>query len=124
MIDKAKFIEEIINFINHKLFDLSSNNPLFDIVVRPYISKIINVNISKLDKALSLITDENGKIDASGLLNDMIDKLIVSNVNSINGLTIENGSIKVNIPFMNKTIIIDKTDFDELKNNIEKYENA
>ena len=124
MIDKAKFIEEIINFINHKLSDLSSNNPLFDIVVRPYISKIINVNISKLDKALSLITDENGKIDASGLLNDMIDKLVVSNVNSINGLTIENGSIKMNIPFMNKTIVIDKTDFDELKNNIEKYENA
>lgn len=124
MIDKAKFIEEIVNFINHKLSDLSSNNPLFDIVVRPYISKIINVNISKLDKALSLITDENGKIDASGLLNDMIDKLVVSNVNSINGLTIENGSIKMNIPFMNKTIIIDKTDFDELKNNIEKYENA
>lgn len=124
MINKAKFIEEIVNFINHKLSDLSSNNPLFDIVVRPYISKIINVNISKLDKALSLITDENGKIDASGLLNDMIDKLIVSNVNNINGLTIENGSIKMNIPFMNKTIIIDKTDFDELKNNIEKYENA
>lgn len=124
MIDKAKFIEEIINFINHKLSDLSSNNPLFDIVARPYISKIINVNISKLDKALSLITDENGKIDASGLLNDMIDKLVVSNVNSINGLTIENGSIKMNIPFMNKTIVIDKTDFDELKNNIEKYENA
>lgn len=31
------------------------------------------------------------------------------------------GSIKVTIPFMNKTVIFDKDDFNELKTNIEKY---
>ena len=50
-----------------------------------------------------------------------IDRLIVSKANTINGVTIGEGSIKVTIPFMNKTVIFDKDDFNELKTNIEKY---
>lgn len=60
-------------------------------------------------------------VDGDGLLNDMIDKLIVSKANTINGVTIGEGSIKITIPFMNKTVIFDKDDFNELKTNIEKY---
>lgn len=36
-------------------------------------------------------------------------------------ITYGEGSIKVTIPFMNKTVIFDKDDFNELKTNIEKY---
>lgn len=121
MINKDNLIEEILKFINSKIADISSSNPLFDIVVKPYLSKIVDTNVSKLDKALSLITDEKGMVDGDGLLNDMIDKLIVSKANTINGVTIGEGSIKVTIPFMNKTVIFDKDDFNELKTNIEKY---
>lgn len=121
MINKDNLIEEILKFINSKIADISSSNPLFDIVVKPYLSKIVDTNVSKLDKALSLITDEKGMVDGDGLLNDMIDRLIVSKANNINGVTIGEGSIKVTIPFMNKTVIFDKDDFNELKTNIEKY---
>lgn len=121
MIDKDKLIEELLKFINTKISDISSSNPLFDIVAKPYLSKIVDANVSKLDKALSLITDENGMVDGDGLLNDMLDRLIVSKANTINGVTIGEGSIKLTIPFINKTIVFDKEDFDELKTNIEKY---
>lgn len=121
MINKDNLIEEILKFINSKIADISSSNLLFDIVAKPYLSKIVDTNVSKLDKALSLITDEKGMVDGDGLLNDMIDKLIVSKANTINGVTIGEGSIKVTIPFMNKTVIFDKDDFNELKTNIEKY---
>lgn len=60
-------------------------------------------------------------VDADGLLTDMIDRLIVSKANTINGITIGEGSVKITIPFMNKTVVFDKEDFDELKTNIEKY---
>lgn len=121
MINKDNLIEEILKFINTKITDISSNNPLFDIVAKPYISKVITNNVSKLDKALSLITDDKGMIDADGLLTDMIDRLIVSKANTINGVTIGEGSVKITIPFMNKTVVFDKDDFNELKTNIEKY---
>lgn len=121
MINKDNLIEEILKFINSKIADISSSNSLFDIVAKPYLSKIVDTNVSKLDKALSLITDEKGIVDGDGLLNDMIDRLIVSKANTINGVTIGEGSIKITIPFMNKTVIFDKDDFNELKTNIEKY---
>lgn len=78
MINKDNLIEEILKFINTKIADISSNNPLFDIVAKPYISKVVTNNVSKLDKALSLIADDKGMVDADGLLTDMIDRLIVS----------------------------------------------
>lgn len=104
--------------------DISSNNPLFDIVAKPYISKVVTNNVSKLDKALSLIADDKGMVDADGLLTDMIDRLIVSKANTINGVTIGEGSVKITIPFMNKTVVFDKDDFNELKTNIENYEKS
>lgn len=124
MINKDNLIEEILKFINSKIADISSSNPLFDIVTKPYLSKIVDTNVSKLDKALSLITDEKGMVDGNGLLNDMIDRLIVSKANTINGVTIGEGSVKITIPFINKTVIFDKDDFNELKTNIENYEKS
>ena len=124
MINKDNLIVEILKFINTKITDISSNNPLFDIVAKPYISKVITNNVSKLDKALSLITDDKGMVDADGLLTDMIDRLIVSKTNTINGVTIGEGSVKITIPFMNKTVVFDKDDFNELKTNIENYEKS
>lgn len=94
MINKDNLIEEILKFINTKIADISSNNPLFDIVAKPYISKVVTNNVSKLDKALSLIADDKGMVDADGLLTDMIDRLIVSKANTINGVTIGEGSVK------------------------------
>lgn len=124
MINKDNLIEEILKFINTKIADISNNNPLFDIVAKPYISKVVTNNVSKLDKALSLIVDDKGMVDADGLLTDMIDRLIVSKANTINGVTIGEGSVKITIPFMNKTVVFDKDDFNELKTNIENYEKS
>lgn len=104
--------------INNTLAMLDVKDVILDLFD---LSKIVDTNVSKLDKALSLITDEKGMVDGDGLLNDMIDRLIVSKANTINGVTIGEGSIKVTIPFMNKTVIFDKDDFNELKTNIEKY---
>lgn len=49
---------------------------------------------------------------------------IVSKANTINGVTIGEGSVKITIPFMNKTVVFDKDDFNELKTNIENYEKS
>lgn len=40
------------------------------------------------------------------------------------GVTIGEGSVKITIPFMNKTVVFDKDDFNELKTNIENYEKS
>lgn len=39
-------------------------------------------------------------------------------------VAIGEGSVKITIPFMNKTVVFDKDDFNELKTNIENYEKS
>ena len=50
MINKDNLIEEILKFINTKIADISSNNPLFDIVAKPYISKVIRSEERRVGK--------------------------------------------------------------------------
>lgn len=108
----------------HKVFLLIAKWIPVAVAAGILINNTLAINVSKLDKALSLIADDKGMVDADGLLTDMIDRLIVSKTNTINGVTIGEGSVKITIPFMNKTVVFDKDDFNELKTNIENYEKS
>lgn len=121
MVKKDNALNILGNFVNTKLNTLGDNNPIFNIFVRPYIERVISNNMSKVDNLLSLIADENGMVDIDGILNDMIDRLIVSEVNKINGINIGKGEIKIDVPLINKSIVFTTDDFKELHNNIRKY---
>lgn len=121
MVKKDNALNILGNFVNTKLNTLGDNNPIFNIFVRPYIERVISNNMSKVDNLLSLIADENGMVDIDGILNDMIDRLIVSEVNKINGINIGKGEIKIDVPLINKSIVFTTDDFKELHNNIKKY---
>ena len=71
--------------------------------------------IGKVNQALSIIADENGMIDADGILNDMIDNLIISPVKEERGIKIGAGTVEIKIPFINKAIALDKDDINEFK---------
>lgn len=78
-----------------------------------------NVNAGNIN-----ITEEEASVIIDHLT--MLNKGVatVSKANTINGVTIGEGSVKITIPFMNKTVIFDKDDFNELKTNIENYEKS
>lgn len=120
MINKDILIQEIIKFMNTKLVDLSKDNTLVSVFVRPIVSRMINNNIPKIEKALSYIADENDMVDADGILNDMIDNLLISPVKEERGIKIGEGYVEINVPFVNKAIHFDKTDIDEFKQSLIK----
>ena len=60
MVNKEIIINKLIEFFNNKLTVLSSDSQLVNVFVRPFVARIINNNISKIDKALSLIANEDG----------------------------------------------------------------
>lgn len=88
MVNKEIIINKLIEFFNNKLTVLSSDSQLINVFVRPFVARIINNNISKIDKALSLIANEDGMIDADGILNDVVDNLISSPVKEEHGIAI------------------------------------
>lgn len=121
MVDRKVIIDKLVALIDTKLNEVALSNPMF-MVFRPIISRAINNNIGKLDSILKLVQDKNGQIDVEGILSEMTDNLLIAQVkkysNDIGGLEIGNGSVKIDIPFINKTLVFDSTDIEELKNNL------
>lgn len=104
MVNKDELINKLVEFLDIKLTNLSKDNQLINVFIRPIFSRIINNNIGKVNQALSIIADENGMIDADGILNDMIDNLIISPVKEERGIKIGAGTVEIKIPFINKAI--------------------
>lgn len=64
---------------------------------------------------------ENSEI-ADGILNDMIDNLIISPVKEERGIKIGAGNVEIKIPFINKAIALDKDDINEFKEMLSKIQ--
>lgn len=100
---------------------MSASNP-FILIIRPIVARAVNNNIEKLDSVLKLVQDKDGKVDIEGILSEMIDNLLVAQIkkypNILGGVELGNGSIKVNIPFLDKAIVFDSTDIESFKQNL------
>lgn len=59
---------------------------------------------------------------ADGILNDMIDNLIISPVKEERGIKIGAGNVEIKIPFINKAIALDKDDINEFKEMLSKIQ--
>lgn len=122
MVSKDMLINKLVEFLDIKLTNLANDNQLINVFVRPIFSRFINNNISKIDKALSIVADDNGMIDADGILNDMIDNLVISPVKESAGVKVGAGTVEIKIPFINKAISLDKEDIAEFKQMLMKID--
>lgn len=121
MIERKVIIDRLVSFVDTKLSEMSTTNP-FILIIRPIVSRAVNNNIEKLDSVLKLVQDKDGKVDIEGILSEMIDNLLVAQIkkypNILGGVELGNGSIKVNIPFLDKAIVFDSTDIESFKQNL------
>lgn len=121
MIERKVIIDKLVSFVDMKLSEMSASNP-FILFIRPIVARAVNNNVEKLDSILKLVQDKDGKVDIEGILSEMIDNLIVAQVkkypNVLGGVELGNGSIKVNIPFLDKAIVFDSTDIEAFKQNL------
>ena len=91
-------------------------------IIKPYVSRVANNYIGKLDGLLKAIEDKDGKVDIEGILSESIDNLVVAQVkkypNVFSGIEIGNGTIKINIPSFDKQLVFDYNDIETFKQNI------
>lgn len=89
---------------------------------KPYVSRVANNYIGKLDGLLKAIEDKDGKVDIEGILSESIDNLVVAQVkkypNVFSGIEIGNGTIKINIPSFDKQLVFDYNDIESFKQNL------
>lgn len=121
MVTKETIINEIVNYASTKINSIANESVLFDILFKPFITEVVNVNIAKLDSILSLVTNEEGLINAEKLINDIVDNLVVAPVKNIKGINVGDGKVEINLPMIGGSVVFDRSDFEELKTNINKH---
>lgn len=121
MVDRKVIIDKIVSFVDMKLSELSATNP-FVLIIRPIVARVVNNNIEKVDSVLKLIQDKDGKVDVEGILSEMIDNLLVAQIKKypdvLGGVEIGNGTIKINIPFVDKAVVFDSSDIEIFKQSL------
>ena len=121
MVTRENLITEITNYATNKINALSSKSVMFDILVKPFIAEAVEVNIAKLDDLLKLVTDDKGLINTDRLINNIVDNLIVAPIKNVKGIYVGEGKIQIDIPMMGGSIVFDRSDFEELRTNINKH---
>lgn len=123
MISKAKFIDTLVSFIGIKLDEITLNMPILGLF-RPVVAEMVNNNINKLDKVLTLISDDNGMINSDKILSEMLDNLIVMPIQQypdiFGGISLGKGTITIKIPFIDKAIEFNSNDIESFKNLLNK----
>lgn len=118
MVERKIIIDKVVGFANAKLSEMSSTNP-FVLIIRPFVARAINNNISKFDSLLKIVQDDKGMVDIEGIMDEMVDNLLVAQVKKypdvLGGVEIGNGAVKVNIPMLNKAVVFDTDDIRTFK---------
>lgn len=112
-------MSKLHSYINTQLNSLSQNNPLIA-VAKPFLSRFIENNTYKVEFMLKQISDRNGMIDVDNLLTETIDSVINTkpfriDTKFLGELEIGDGKIKMQLPLMNKDLILTQQDLEHLK---------
>lgn len=106
-------------YIDKKLGVLATNDPLMALI-KPFASRAINNNLYQVETILKQIADKDGMIDVDGLLSETIESVLNTKPFRINSgvlgeLEIGSGKVKMDIPMLNKALVLNHQDLLELK---------
>lgn len=119
MIAIPQLKERLQSYLVSQIETLGKTNPMIGFT-KPLITRALNKNLSKLDKALDLIADENGNIEIEGILEEMIQSVVSSNpfimkTPFIGDVEIGGGTIKLNVPLTDKSLVFNESDLQGFK---------
>lgn len=114
--NKIRIAEILREYIITQLNNFNSPSISF---LKPIIVRVLNNNYKKIYSYLDLLADDNGNIDAIGIITDISSSLISAkpftvNIPIIGDILIGEGKISMSLPFVNKDIIFTKKDLDVL----------
>lgn len=124
----AKHVDVITSkledYIQKQLILVSKDNPTIALA-KPFLSRIVNNNMYKVDNMLKQIADKDGLIDIDGILSETIDNLISIKPFKVDSgflgeLEIGDGKVRLNLPIVDKVLVFNKEDLMNLKDFLNK----
>lgn len=112
-------IGNLQKFIDLRLTTLSQENPLIALL-KPLAIRAIDNNLYKVETLLKQISDKDGLVDIEGILTEMSNNILNTkpfklNTGFLGELEIGAGNIKMDIPIVNKSLVLNQQDLIELK---------
>lgn len=112
------------DYIQKQLILISKDNPSIALA-KPFLSRIVNNNIYKVNNILKQIADKDGLIDIDGILSETIDSLISIKPFKVDSgflgeLEIGDGKVRLNLPIVDKVLVFNKEDLMNLKDFLNK----
>ena len=119
MVTIVQLTDNLRAYVATQLDTMSKNTPMIGFM-KPFITRALDKNFSKVTKALDLIANDEGKIDIEDILTEMIENVINTNpftfkTSFIGDIEIGGGQIKFNLPLTDKRLVLDMTDLEAFK---------
>lgn len=124
MISIVQLTTNLKSYITTQLDNMSTDNPMISFI-KPLITRAIDKNFNKVNKALDLIADSEGNIDVENILEEMMQSVLntkpfVFNTSIVGDIEIGGGFIKLNVPLTNKKLVLDVNDLETFKEMLTK----
>lgn len=118
----SKVVNKLREYVINQVGILAKTNPLIGFT-KPLIIRVIDNNIDKADKTLSLLADKDGNIDVENIMTEMIESVMNTkpfdiHTSFMGDINIGDGKIILNIPFTDKNIVFNKSDLEILRNTL------
>lgn len=118
----SRVIDKMKGFVLNQVDSLAKTNPLIGFT-KPLITRVINNNIDKADKALALLADKNGNIDIENIIPEMMESVMGTQPFTIHtsfmgDINVGGGRIVLNVPFTDKNIVFNQADLENLRNTL------
>ena len=119
MVTKEQLIDNLRRYIDTQINVMSKTTPVINFM-RPLLTRAMDNNIHKVSRLLDMVTDSEGTIDVYNILTEMISSVVntepfILNTSVIGDVEMGGGSIKINLPFVNKRLVLDKSDLETFK---------
>lgn len=119
MVTILQLTNNLKSYVNTQVGALAKTSPMISFI-KPLIDRALDKNFDKITKTLDLIADSNGNIDIENILTEMADNLMTTapftfNTSYIGDIDVGGGEIKINLPFINKRLVLNRSDLETFK---------
>ena len=119
MITSIQLINNLKSYIYSQIDVMASSTPIV-CFLKPLITRALDKNIHKIKDFLSLVSDNEGNIDAENIISEMIESLMsttpfIYKTSFMGDIEIGGGEIKLNLPLTNKRLVLNTSDLETFK---------
>lgn len=119
MVTIMQLTDNLKSYVMLQLESMAKTSPMVGFV-KPIITRALDKNFNKVNKALDLIADKDGNIDIENILTEMMENLMTTKpftfeTSFIGNIEVGGGEIKFNLPLTNKRLVLNMADLETFK---------